>query len=209
MFRKYYSQLGQDKIVMQILKKKKIKKGIYFDIGANDGITISNTFVFEKKGWKGICVEPDSDVFEKLVRNRKCHCKNVAISSENGSAKFTKIVGYSQMLSGLTDSYSERHKKRIQSETEKFGNTVQEIEVETRTIDTIMQECFKDVYCIDYMSIDSEGSEEMILRSIDFDRYVIHVLSVENNYDDDNIREYMKTKGYKVIKHFSDDIYYL
>jgi hypothetical protein len=50
------------------------KDGFFIDIGAYDGITISNTYALEKIGWKGICVEPVPEIYDRLIKNRKCEC---------------------------------------------------------------------------------------------------------------------------------------
>ena len=57
-------------------KNKKIFKnkrdGFFLDIGANDGITLSNSYFFEKElGWKGICFEPLKNAFQKLQNDLK------------------------------------------------------------------------------------------------------------------------------------------
>ena len=74
-----YSQLGQDLAVIDFYKEK--KDGFFVEIGAVDGIEISNTYLLETKyNWKGICVEAIPDKFEKLVKNRpnsKCISKAV------------------------------------------------------------------------------------------------------------------------------------
>jgi len=64
----FYSQAGQDVWAMQKTKGK----GIYVDVGAYDGIESSNTYALELAGWKGICIEPNPQAFEKLYKNRKC-----------------------------------------------------------------------------------------------------------------------------------------
>ena len=49
------SQYGQDKVVYDLLGKPKF--GIFVDIGANDGVTYSNSLFFEQKNWTGVCIE--------------------------------------------------------------------------------------------------------------------------------------------------------
>lgn len=48
---------------------KNLKNGVFFDIGAHDGVSLSNTYFFEKElGWSGICLEPIPEVFERLKK---------------------------------------------------------------------------------------------------------------------------------------------
>ena len=73
----YKSQHKQDEFVVNYFKGK--KNGVFVDIGAHDGITLSNTYVLEKElGWTGICVEPMDHEYKKLTECRNCitcHCE--------------------------------------------------------------------------------------------------------------------------------------
>ena len=93
---KYHSQYKQDFWVDQLLEQK--EHGVFLDIGANDGVTISNSYFFEKeRKWEGICVEPIADVYEKLDRSRNCHKINACVSDKNGKEVFFRIEGHSEM----------------------------------------------------------------------------------------------------------------
>jgi hypothetical protein len=71
----YESQYRQDRYIDYLLKRS--SGGIFLDIGAYDGITISNSYFFEKKrNWTGICIEPVPHLAEKLKLNRKCVVEN-------------------------------------------------------------------------------------------------------------------------------------
>lgn len=200
----FYSQYGQDAIVLELLKGQ---GHFYIDIGANDGVTGSNTKRMEELGWEGICVEPDTDVFRELEKNRKSKNLNVAVNDKRGKTKFTKISGYSQMLSGLTENYCEEHRQRILKEISQMGGSIEEVEVETVVFEDLLGG-YPAGMKIDFVSIDAEGSEFSILKSIDFDKWDIRILAVENNYDDMEMRKYMKRKGYRVKKYdIVDDIY--
>jgi hypothetical protein len=63
----YYSQYGQDKFLFENFFINK-KEGFFLDIGAHDGVNGNNTFLFEKIGWSGVCIEPIPSVFEKLKK---------------------------------------------------------------------------------------------------------------------------------------------
>lgn len=191
-------------MVLEILNFK--KDGFYVDIGANDGITFSNTKVMEDYRWGGYCVEPDCEMFKKLQQNRKSINVNAALSDKNGKAKFLKISGKAQMLSGLTDLYAEEHKDRIRREVEINGDQMEEIEIDTITFDELLRD-IPDGKVIDFVSIDTEGSELTILKSIDFKRWNISVLAVENNYVTDEMRDYMKEQGYSIRECGNDDIF--
>lgn len=202
---KFYSQRGQDKMALDILNYK--KNGFYIDIGANDGLTLSNTKTMEDLYWGGVCVEADFEMFKKLQENRKSINIHAAISNKTGKAKFLKISGKAQMLSGLVDSYEQEHINRIKKEVAANGDTMKEIEVDTITFDDLLNAVPKPPKVIDFVSIDVEGSEMAILKSIDFKRYDISVLAVENNYTSDDMKEYMKKQGYYMRECRNDDIF--
>jgi FkbM family methyltransferase len=112
----YHSQLGQDKFVDDFFNQQ--ENLVFLDIGAHDGITLSNTYFLEKeRNWKGICVEPQPKEFLKLTENRTCVCVNVAVSDFEGETEFTCVDGYANMLSGISSAYDQRHLDRLVRDT--------------------------------------------------------------------------------------------
>lgn len=83
---------GQDVFIHELLGHK--KAGVFVDIGANDGVTISNTCYLEKEhGWTGLAIEPIPAVFEKLKRNRSCITVHGCVTPTPGKALFMEMVG--------------------------------------------------------------------------------------------------------------------
>jgi len=201
----YFSQYKQDKFLDDVLFFKK-EKGFYIDIGAHDGVTISNSLFFEKyRNWNGICIEPNPKVYQKLIKNRKSTNLNVCIGDENKNVKFTQIEGYSEMLSGITANYDLRHIKRIDKELEQKGGKRSEIEIQMIKLNDVQITKNK---IIDFISIDTEGNEFNILKSIEFNKIEVNAIVVENNYKDLKIRNYLMNNGYKFIINLdSDDVY--
>ena len=107
-----YSQSGQDAYVISHFKNK--RNGTFIDIGANDGISLSNTYYLEKElGWSGICFEPIPDIFSRMDKVRNCTKIMAGVADQNTIEKFTFVDGESHMLSGMTKEYDPRHIKRI------------------------------------------------------------------------------------------------
>ena len=199
-----YSQYEQDKFVDIYFKKK--DNGFFLDIGAHDGVSFSNSYFFEKeRGWSGICIEPNPDVFVQLNKNRLSRNYNVCISDTEGSVVFRKIVGYSEMLSGILEFMDLKHIDRINDECAKYNSTFEDIKVESRNLNAILKS--DNIKHIDYLSIDTEGAESKIIKSIDLDEITIEFLTVENNDSSDELRLYLKGKGYECIKSFTDDFF--
>lgn len=170
-----------------------VEKGYYVDIGAHDGITGSATKYFEELGWDGVCVEPLPAVFEQLKKNRTCKIENCAIWKSEGHTDFMEIEGYSEMLSGIVESYDPRHVSRINRELEHFGGKQTLIRVRTRRFEDVV-----DRNVIDFMSLDTEGSELQILETIDFEKFDIRVISVENNFMDPAFETFFVQRGYRL-----------
>ena len=202
----YFGQYKQDKYVNETFFKGKTD-GIFVDIGAHDGITCSNSYFFEKSlGWKGICIEPLPNIFPILQKNRDCICINACIADFNGTGKFLKLSGCAETLSGLVGHYHPKHMGRINAAIETRGGSKKIIESTCYRLDTLLDKY--DITHIDYLSMDTEGNELSILKTIDFEKYYIEIIDVENNYNDPEIEKFLKKHGYKRIKHIViDEIY--
>jgi FkbM family methyltransferase len=135
----YFSQFKQDQILNEIIFNHR-KNGTFLDIGANDGITYSNTYFFEKNlDWRGLCIEPLAPTFKKLESNRNCILENCAAGSTNRVETFLAVTGYAEMLSGLKKNYDKRHLKRINSEIKAFGGEKREIELKVIDINDVLK----------------------------------------------------------------------
>lgn len=200
---KFYSQFGQDKYIAENVFPGK-RNGYFVDIGAYDGVHCSNTYHFEQNGWRGMCFEPNPDIFKKLRENRKAACLEGAVSSKKTKKlPFTLVHGYAEMLSGLTDYYDRPHIHRIEAETLQHNDKVEYIFVRNYNFNSIIFEKY-----IDYLSIDTEGSELDILKSINWNNFTISCISVENNYGNNSIKEFLLSKGFRFEKRFECDELY-
>jgi len=195
---RFHSQYQQDKVIYETFFRNK-KDGIFLEIGADDGVDKSNSLFFERSlGWWGMCIEPRPNAFKKLIKNRSCVCENVALSNTKGTGEFLSIHGWGKGLSGLTQNYDQRHKIRIKNELlsqQGQDSSTEIIQVRVVKLSELLEKHgFTE---IDYCSLDTEGSEFDILRSIDFDNFRFNVMSIENNYADNQIREFLINKGFK------------
>lgn len=196
----FYSQDKQDEILEKGLFKG-YKNGFYVDVGAHNGRSLNNTLFFEEThGWNGINIEPNKTVYDKLVINRPNNINlNCAVCNTNGEAKFLMNKGYTEMLSGLEETFDPRHINRIERENIKYTGTTELITVKTKTMETILDEY--NIKTINYLSIDVEGAEFEVIKSINFEKVFIDVIGFENNYPDvsKDIINYLRNKGFKVF----------
>lgn len=202
----FKSQFKQDEFVYQAFFKDK-RDGVFVDIGAHDGIGYSNTYFFEKTlGWKGLCIEPIPEVFAQLRNNRKAICVQGCINNRKGDVSFMRARGAIEMLSGIVDKYDPRHLQRLKREAANAGITPEIITVPSLLLNELLEE--HHFFHVDYLSIDTEGGELDILKSIDYDRFDISVIDVENNYQSSEIRDFLASKNYRFVTKLDvDEIY--
>jgi len=202
-----YGAGSQDIYVADLLGRP--EHGTFVDIGANDGVTISNTLYFEKDlGWNGLAIEPIPAAYAKLRSNRRCHTLNACISDSEGTAEFLEVEGRAQMLSGLVTKYDEQHLRRIDRSIKRLGGTVKKTKVECIRIGTALARF--NIDRIDFLSLDTEGGELDILKDINFAEIPIRVISVENNYFTFAIRDYLNNFGFSHMGTIGvDEIYFM
>jgi FkbM family methyltransferase len=184
------SQLGQDIKVVQFYNNK--ENGFFIEIGASDGIELSNTYLLETKyNWKGICCEPIPSRFEKLVVNRpNSICINEAVYSQSGLQVTFDIAHSYDLLSGIAE-HIDYHKTTV----ERNKSTIQ---VNTISLLDVLEKANAPSF-INYMSLDTEGSELEILKSFNFEKYTFGLIDVEHNYVEprrSEIKSLLLSKGY-------------
>ena len=201
------SQYGQDLYIRERFLSH-VRCGFFVELGALDGLRHSNTKSFEEMGWNGICIEPHPQPYSELRRNRTCTCVQAVICSDPSSVgAFLAIDPQGPVgLIGLVEKYDPRHSVRIQQECLVAGVSAVEVTLEGKMLRDVFAE--HEVTHVDFLSLDVEGSELDVLRSVDFSVTKFGVLVVENNYLEPDCEEFLFGKGYrKVERRFCDDIY--
>ncbi|WP_233702654.1 FkbM family methyltransferase [Hyunsoonleella flava] len=185
------SQIKQDLFVLSELNFK--TNGFFIEFGATDGISMSNTFLLEKEfSWKGILAEPAKCWHEALEKNRigpiekDCvwHKTGEALEfQESHSSTLSTIVGF-----GDEDYHS------------KNRNNGNQYTVKTISLNDLLLK-YNAPEVIDYLSVDTEGSEYIILNSLNFKKYKFRVITVEHNYTEirDKIQKLLTSKGYRRV----------
>jgi FkbM family methyltransferase len=196
------SQLGQDLKVIDFYKGK--KNGYFVEVGANDGTTLSNSFLLEKSyGWKGICCEPNPCQFQKLIKNRpNSSCCEYAIYGKSNEVVSFDIANDNSLLSGISNNI-DIHKKSV----DKNKDTIL---VKTMSLEDVLDK-YKAPRFIDYISIDTEGSEYEILKPFNFNKYIFGLIDVEHNFVEprrSSIRQLLINNGYVFVQENKwDDTY--
>ena len=194
----FFSQAGQDKIIKNNFFQNK-KNGFFVEIGAYDGIIGSNCYHFEKfLNWQGIAIEASKFQYQKLKNNRNCKVLNRAISGSIKNVEFLEVVEGLTQMSGInnenfTSANIIRNNKQSKTHISKITTTTFDQSVSNHEE-------------IDYLSIDIEGEELNLLSSIDFQKYNIKVISVENNIPDKlNYHSFFKNKNFSFFDRIGQD----
>lgn len=193
-----YAQSGEDLIVKYIFDARGIKNPTYIDIGAHDPAKINNTKIFYDSGSRGINIEPNLTLFKKFTKHRKKDINlNVGVSDYAGELDFYILSVPTLSTFSKTEAY------KIVQEQNLSIKEVRRISV--LTINTIINKYNHGKYP-DFLSIDIEGLDEKVVRSIDFSNVGPKVICIETiSYSttgrgkkDDNIVDFLKNNGYIV-----------
>jgi len=158
-----YAQGREDVYLLRLFGRN--YKGFYVDVGANNGVLVSNTYSLYRLGWRGICLEPNPDAYAELKRVRgEDVCLNVGAGSEPGSLQLT-------WKTGLTE-----------------GSTLQAVAADGRRSATVEVKPLTDILRasnvptkFDVLSIDVEGVEIEVMKGLDWNTYRPHLIILEYN----------------------------
>ncbi len=206
------SQFGQDAWVLQYFCGK--RDGFYLEIGAGDGLWISNTLVMEREfGWTGILVEPTEN-YTKLVKNRPANiCVNTVIASthkevtlceifDRGQADISANANNNSLLSTVEDTTDPVDGTQHNSRWGIFRHAIKKHAI---PLVEVLRE-YKAPGRIDYFSLDVEGFEYEILKDFPFDEYSFGCLGIER--PPQVLHDLLTTYGYQPRVKLGEDIIY-
>lgn len=191
----HQSQLGADRWVLESVGSSRF----YLDVGANHGQLISNTFLLDKVGWRGICVEP---IEQAGYEDRTCIVEREVVGSERGQQVEFQIATQS-VLSGA-HKFLGVHKNVASTAGSKVMKN-------TTLLQDILVKHNAPTF-IDFLSLDTEGSEFEILKSFPLDTYFFGHIAVEHNMEEpkrSNIQKLLLGNGYELQKEVEFDDWYV
>ena len=193
-----YSQFGEDVIIGTIFYILRHPHINYLDIGANFPKHFSNTYYFYKRGCKGVCIEPDEELYryyKKVRPEDKVYNIGIGTGEQDEIKQFFFYKGHRK---GLNTFSEERlvHNEAAGSEAPQVAN------VTLRNINRIIEENF--TASPDFISIDIEGLDLDVLRTLDFEKYSPGVICCEITRVDENndiaenteLKNFLISKGY-------------
>lgn len=177
------SQNGQD--LFALLSNNFKRRGIFIEFGAYNGVVFSNTHLLEKQfGWTGILIDPIPSHYEGMKHNRNCKLIHGAITVKHQESVLIEELPASDLSKFATQ------RKMFKKVHEVKAFTLQEVIDNNLTSNEI-----------DFLSIDIEGEDIEILKSLDLIRYKIKAICVEHNFREgsDKIVDFMYKNGYDLV----------
>lgn len=183
---KTFSQTGEDRIVEFYLGGQ--RDGFYVDVGTNDPVYLNNTYLFYKKGWKGICVEPNTSKCQliRLMRPRDM-VLNLGVGENHEQMEFYSFDP------DTVSTFSASEAKKYQS----LGYELKkQVNVQVKHLSEIFaQHAEKKV--IDLLSVDTEGFDMQVLKSNDWNKFRPKIIIVE-------VVEHCGNSGVRINSQFDD-----
>lgn len=198
-----YSQYKEDVWVRKYfygggVKTREIK---YVDIGANHYKRNNNTYLFYKNGASGIIVEADPKLCTGLLKKRK---RDIVCNSCIGLEEGKTVDFYRLSLPTRNTMNKDMADRAVEA-----GVKIKEvIKIACIKVNDLLEQY---AFVPDYMSIDIEGMDYAVLRTIDFNKFPIKVIVAE--YSDElicgeNMSQYMKKCGYQIYKETKGNVIY-
>jgi len=214
---KWFSQCGQDKFVLEEIFFNK-KHGNFVEVGAHDGISLSNTFAMELNfSWGGVCVEPSSRS-SAILKRRKAQLFNVCACPQELEGQIVRFRENQRVELSHTifeDLYeSPYYAKELEMKENEYWDRLKKC----KTLDSILTESkiglkrFPNASnIVDYISIDTQGSEWMIMKDFPFDKWNVRVFTIANDMyaggekekNRNKTKSLMENNGYSLLRMFT------
>ena len=188
------SQIGQDKWVLFTVFPGRTD-GFFVDVGSGDGITHSNTFTLERRGWTGICIDP----FPTRMEQRTCRIFEEVVYGERGKRVAFHMAGEVGGIAESLDTWKREAEK------------APAVEFTTVTLGDILDRAQAPRF-IEFMSLDIEGAELEALRALPFDKYRFGAMAIEHNYEGrkrNDIQALLEGQGYRRVRTWMQDDFYV
>ena len=187
----FQSQLGQDVFALSLLGPH--QRGFFVEFGATNGVALSNSFLLETEfHWSGILCEPAMGWKSHLVKNRTAAIDTRCVFSESGLSLSFSETSIPEL--STIDGFGESDESKVSRRSRKT------YEVETVSLLDLLREHNAPNH-IDFLSVDTEGSEFEILNAFDFSKYSFGAICVEHNYTATRakVRDLLLSKGYRQV----------
>lgn len=188
-----YAQYNEDIILLALLYD--VEKGFYVDVGANYPVIDSVTKLFYQHGWRGINIEPIPELYSQLKKDRPEDINlNIGIAERNGQLTFYENVH----IPGNSSFKYQEHNKNTE---------IKEYLIPTKTLKSVLRN--NNVKKIHFLKIDTEGFEDEVVNSNDWNKYRPEVICIEYGGNKSNYKQILEDNDYKLFIQDGLNEYYL
>mmetsp|Transcript_7368 Transcript_7368/g.11204 ORF Transcript_7368/g.11204 Transcript_7368/m.11204 type:complete len:345 (-) Transcript_7368:97-1131(-) len=194
------SQVDQDRIIAALARnyRELIKSAsttpYFIDLAANDAVQLSNTLNLEEEGWTGLCVEPNPIYWYRLS-HRKCAIAAAFVGGEEDLQQ-VEVSLSNEEYGGIIGEGMDNSKEGENMHDISGKNKPKEEKRYTVSMNTLLSQ-FHVPLQIDYMSLDVEGAEELIMHKFPFSKYTIRFMTVERPKP--GLQNLLKTNGFQFV----------
>lgn len=171
--------------------------GFFIEAGANDGVSQSNTLMYEERGWKGLLIEPNPVKYNSCKINRpSAIVENCALVSDEYPEQTIKgYFSHTQYAESLMATI-----EGIKGSIEHSDDAL--IEVPARTLASILEQ--HNIEKIDWLSLDVEGYEIQVLKGLNLKKHRPRVILIELwDHQYENVKKFLEEAGYEQIDKLS------
>lgn len=191
-----YSQEKQDQIILALTKANddkanlspRVEPHFFVDLAANDALVLSNTFVLEKNGWEGVCIEANPEYWYRLAIFRTCTIIGAAVGGKPEDDGLEVNFALKGVFGGVVGHDTDNNEDNSANVVQVKRNLV--------SIFTIFNQT-NVPRVIDYLSLDVEGAESLVMEHFPWSDYSFKFLTIERPKDD--LKEKLKLNGYKMV----------
>lgn len=197
-----YSQFGEDLVARDILG---LERGFYVDVGCNDPIRWSNTYLFYLHGWSGILLDGNQQLVDQCRHKRPADTAVCCLLGESeGEGEIAIYDDHALSSAVCTHNTGRRNKARL----------IEHRKVSIRSLTSVLDEHAAPSQ-IAFLSIDVEGMDLMVLKGIDFNRYHPQLIAIEDAAFDPlrphsgEIVTFLVNRGYRLYAHVYPTLFFL
>ncbi|MDX1978112.1 MAG: FkbM family methyltransferase [Pseudanabaenaceae cyanobacterium bins.68] len=200
-----YAQTGEDRIIAAILGAQGVKIGFYVDVGCNQPQHWSNTYQLYKRGWRGITIDAIKSLINQHQKLRQQDVSVCAVVSDRPDP-----VVFTEFADNLVSSINPSHVEGWKSKSK----VAKEYTLIPRTLTQILEDCQAPAH-FDLLSIDVEGHDFEVLRSLDLNRFQPRLIVIEmhdfdfTNPQSNQVYNYLDSYGYQLVAYAVMNSYFL
>jgi FkbM family methyltransferase len=180
----------EQRLIREFLESFGRAPGYFVDVGANHPHAGSQSWHLERRGWRGILIEPLPELADRLRETRTANVFAVACSSPENAGRSLPFH-----VAGVAGSLSSLDRGRMAPSAQPQSV----INVPIRTLDDILEEAGAP-QPLDFLSVDVEGHEVEVLSGFDFTRWAPRLILLEDHLGNLRRHRFMKSNSYRLVR---------